>query len=130
MKAKLFIGMASTGVLLLVGACGGSVGESSDGGSSNSSEGGDAAEGQVLFNVTCASCHGQDAKNPSVGKVLRDNTFVQDNSDAELVTFVKQGRLAGDPKNTTNTDMPANGGNPSLAEKDLVSIIAYLKSIQ
>jgi mono/diheme cytochrome c family protein len=133
-KTKWFIGMASAGVLLFAGACGGSDDESSDGGSDSSSEessgGGDAAEGQELFNATCASCHGQDAENPSVGKDLRDNTFVQDNSDAELVAFVKQGRPASDPANTTGTDMPAKGGNPSLTDEDLESIVAYVKSLQ
>jgi mono/diheme cytochrome c family protein len=125
--------MASAAVLLFAGACGGSDDESSDGGSDSSEEssgGGDAAEGQELFNATCASCHGKDAENPSVGKDLRDNTFVQDNSDAELVAFVKEGRPASDPDNTTGTDMPAKGGNPSLTDEDLDSIVAYLKSIQ
>lgn len=132
MKTKWFIGMASAAVLLFAGACGGSDDESSDGGSDGSEEsgGGDTAEGQELFNATCASCHGKDAENPSVGKDLRDNTFVQDNSDAELVAFVTKGRSASDPDNTTGTDMPAKGGNPSLTEEDLQSIVAYLKSIQ
>jgi disulfide bond formation protein DsbB len=131
-KTKWFIGTASVAVLLFAGACGGE--DSSDGGSDNGSEessgGGDAADGQELFNATCASCHGQDAENPSVGKDLRDNAFVQDNSDAELVAFVKKGRPASDPDNTTGTDMPAKGGNPSLSDEDLESIATYLKSLQ
>jgi mono/diheme cytochrome c family protein len=126
-KTKWLIGMASAGVLMFAGACGGGD-DSSDG--DESSGGGDAAEGQELFNATCASCHGKDAENPSVGKDLRDNTFVQDNSDTELVAFVKQGRPASDPDNTTGTDMPAKGGNPSLTDEDLESIVAYVKSLQ
>jgi disulfide bond formation protein DsbB len=119
--------MASAAVLLFAGACGGS---DEEGGGDGGGGGGDTAEGQELFNATCASCHGKDAENPSVGKDLRDNTFVQDNSDAELVAFVKEGRPASDPDNTTGTDMPAKGGNPSLTDEDLDSIVAYLKSIQ
>jgi cytochrome c5 len=138
-KTKWFIGTASVAVLLFAGACGGdddSADGGSDNGGDNSSEessgggGGDVAEGQELFNATCATCHGQDANNPSVGKDLKNNTFVQDNSDAELVAFVKKGRPASDPANTTGTDMPAKGGNPSLSDEDLESIAAYLKTLQ
>lgn len=123
MKTKWFLGMASAGVLLFAGAC------SSDEKSDDNGGGGDVAKGQELFNATCASCHGKDAENPSVGKDLKDNTFVKDNSESELVTFVEKGRSASDPDNTTDTDMPPKGGNPSLSEDDIKDIVSYLKSI-
>lgn len=128
-KTKWFIGAASAAVLLFAGACGGSDEKSDDKGDNGESSG-EVAEGQELFNGTCASCHGKNADNPSVGKDLKNNTFVKDTSNADLVAFVTKGRPSSDPDNTTGVDMPAKGGNPSLSEEDLNSIVAYLKSIQ
>jgi disulfide bond formation protein DsbB len=100
------------------------------GGGTGGGGGGDVAAGQEAFNASCASCHGKDGLNPTVGKDLIASTFVTDTSDADLVTFIETGRGTDDPANTTGVAMPAKGGNPSLSAEDLQGIVAYLKSLQ
>jgi disulfide bond formation protein DsbB len=55
--------------------------------------------------------------------------FIAGKSDGELVEFIKQGRPADDPFNTTGVAMPAKGGNPLLDDQDLYHIVAYLRLI-
>ncbi|WP_448601203.1 hypothetical protein [Thermoflexus hugenholtzii] len=42
--------------------------------------------------------------------------------------FIKKGRPATDPANTTGVDMPPKGGNPALTDQDLADIIAFLRT--
>jgi disulfide bond formation protein DsbB len=64
-----------------------------------------------------------------LGKDLTTSQFVKDKSDAELVAFVKQGRPASDPANTTGVDMPPRGGNPALSDTDLANIVAFIRTL-
>ena len=91
---------------------------------------GDAAKGAVVFKGTCISCHGPDAKGlPKLGKDLTTSEFVAQQSDAQLLKFVKTGRPASDPANTNKVDMPPRGGNPALTDDDLINVIAFVRSI-
>jgi len=47
-----------------------------------------------------------------------------------MVDFLREGRRANHPENTTGIDMPPRGGNPSLTDQDLADITAYLRQIQ
>ena len=90
----------------------------------------DAAHGKELF-VTCAACHGPDAKGlPNLGKDITASAFVKDKTDDELVAFLKVGRDAGDPLNTTGVAMPPKGGNPVLVDADLLDLVAYMRELQ
>jgi len=116
---------------LAAAACGGS----DDGGSSDATAAppgaGIAAEGERIFGETCSTCHGPDAMGiEGLGKALVDNEFVQTHSDDELVDFLRIGRLASDPLNTTGVDMPPKGGNPSLDDTDLLDVVAYVRTLQ
>lgn len=92
---------------------------------------GNVADGEVLFQQSCASCHGPDAKGVAgLGKDMTTSTFIQGLSDEELLTFVKSGRPTGDPLNTTGVDMPPKGGNPALTDAQLLDIIAFIHSVQ
>lgn len=93
--------------------------------------GGDVANGEKLFQGTCAACHGADAKGiQGLGKPLANSQFVQGLSDDDLVAFIKAGRPASDPENTTGVGMPPKGGNPSLSDDDLLDIVAFLRTLQ
>jgi len=89
------------------------------------------AEGKDLFQQSCSACHGSDGKGlPGLGKDLTTSEFVKGLTDDELLEFVKRGRPASDPQNTTGVDMPPKGGNPALTDDQIKAIITYIRSIQ
>lgn len=91
---------------------------------------GDPAEGKENFKV-CAGCHGPDGEGiANLGKNLHNNAFLADMTDEEAVAFLKVGRPATDPLNTTGVDMPPKGGNPALDEEDLYDIVAYVRTLK
>jgi disulfide bond formation protein DsbB len=88
-------------------------------------------QGQKLFVTSCASCHGADGKGmPGLGKDFTKSAFVAGLDDDKLIAFIKQGRPASDPANTTKVDMPPKGGNPSLNDEKLDLIVGYLRLLQ
>jgi len=91
---------------------------------------GDAANGAKIYSMICIACHGPDAKGVTcLGKDLTTSEWVATQSDAQLVEFIKTGRDAGDPLNTTGVSMPPKGGNPAMSEQEIVDIVAYVRSI-
>jgi disulfide bond formation protein DsbB len=89
------------------------------------------ASGSKLFAMTCAACHGKDARGlKGNGKDLVASEFCKSLDDDALLAFVQKGRDPSDPANTTGVGMPARGGNPALSEDDLLDIIAYLRVLQ
>ena len=91
---------------------------------------GDAAKGEELF-LACSACHGKNGEGvPGLGKDMAHSEFIAGATDKELVEFIKTGRPASDPLNTTGVDMPPKGGNPALSEEDLYDIVAYIHILQ
>lgn len=89
------------------------------------------ASGQATFKATCAVCHGPEGKGiPRLGKPLRNNPFVQQHSSEELVQFIKVGRAPTDPENTTGAAMPPLAGQPSLKERRIENVVAFLRTMQ
>lgn len=125
-------------IMLSLGLVAAACGDSDNGGAANGDDSGQAAggggasgDGQELYSATCASCHGPDAKGlEGLGKDLTDSEFAIGLSDDDLVAFIKQGRSASDPLNTTGVDMPAKGGNPALTDDDLHAIVDYLRTLE
>lgn len=117
-------GLLAIAALVAIG-CGGGGGEGGGG-----TAGGDlAAKGEVLYQKTCATCHGADGHGmPKLGKDLHDNEFTKGLGDQEMLTFVKEGRPAWHEDNTQGVDMPPKGGNPSLTDDDLLAIIAFQRT--
>ena len=90
----------------------------------------DIAQGETIFASTCSACHGQDAKGlPNLGKDLTTSEYVRDNDDETLLELLVVGRPSGHELNTTGVDMPPKGGNPSLSEDDLMTVVAFMRSI-
>ncbi|MFN3929606.1 MAG: c-type cytochrome, partial [Thermoflexus sp.] len=90
---------------------------------------GSPEKGKELFLGSCASCHGPDAKGlPGLGKDMTTSEFIRKQTDAQLLEFIKKGRPATDPANTTGVDMPPKGGNPALTDQDLADIIAFIRT--
>ncbi|HAJ37969.1 MAG TPA: hypothetical protein DCL15_20045 [Chloroflexi bacterium] len=86
--------------------------------------------GQTAYLRYCAVCHGPDAQGrPGLGKNLITSSFVADQSDADLVQFIREGRPADDPLNTTGIAMLPYGGQPTLSDADLTNLVAYMRSV-
>ena len=90
----------------------------------------DYDNGSTIYDNACVACHGADAKGvPSLGKDLTTSTFADGLTDEELVSFIIEGRPAGDPLNTTGVDMLPRGGNSGLSDHDLFDVVAYLRTL-
>jgi len=114
---------------LLLVACGGNAGAPDT--AAPAASVGDAVKGKTLYQQSCASCHGQNGEGvPGLGKDMAHSDFINGLTDAELVEFIKQGRSASDPLNTTNIDMPPKGGNPALNDEGIYDIVAFIRSIR
>jgi disulfide bond formation protein DsbB len=91
---------------------------------------GDVEAGKQLYGTVCVACHGPEAKGvQGLGKDLTTSTFLADLDDAGVVEFLKRGRDAGDPLNTTGIAMPPKAGNPALTDQDMLNITAFLRTI-
>lgn len=78
----------------------------------------------------CAACHGTDARGISgLGKGLANSKYVRERTDQEVLDFVIVGRTIWDEANTTGVAMPARGGNPGLSDESILSIIAYVRTL-
>ena len=109
--------------LIVAVGCGG-------GGGGGSTADAGVKAGKAVFDRVCATCHGKDANGlPKLGKGLRNNEFTQSQSDGELVEFLKKGRPATHPLNTTGVDMPPKGGDPTIQEEDLQNVVKFLRTL-
>jgi disulfide bond formation protein DsbB/mono/diheme cytochrome c family protein len=87
------------------------------------------ARGKVLFDESCAACHGLRGEGTASGRPLTDSSLVKTGSQAELLEFIRLGRTANDPHNTTGQAMPAGGGRADASDQDVTAIIAYIRSL-
>lgn len=91
---------------------------------------GDAANGKKIYDVLCIACHGPTAEGvQGLGKNLVTSEYTRQQTDAQLVEFIKVGRQVGDPLNTTGVAMPPKGGNPALSDQEIADIVAFLREI-
>lgn len=85
-------------------------------------------EGGIDYGTYCTACHGPDAQGlEGVGPNLLISENVQNWSDAELHTFIVNGRAADHPDNVSGIAMPARGGFPNLRDDQIDNIIAFLR---
>jgi mono/diheme cytochrome c family protein len=124
------------GMLSLVGAaCGGGDDDAATGADDGATattavSTASAADGQALYDATCTACHGEGGVGiEGLGLPLIANQFISGMDDGAVIEFIKVGRDAADPANTTGVAMPAKGGNPALSDADLASIVAYLRTL-
>jgi disulfide bond formation protein DsbB len=91
----------------------------------------ESPDGAALYKLTCPACHGQDAKGmQGLGKDMTTSEFIKQRSDQEMVEFIKQGRAADDPLNTTGIAMPPKGLNPALSDEDILAIVKFIRSLR
>lgn len=86
-------------------------------------------QGRAIYARACANCHGAQGEGmPMLGRGLQDNAFMEARTDSELVDFLKEGRPSNHELNTTGVDMPPRGGDPSLDDQKLESLVAFLRT--
>ncbi len=76
-------------------------------------------DGAVVFDQRCAACHGADAEG-LIGPGLRDNAFIQSETDEGMVAFEKAGR--------PQLGMPAWEG--ILSEGEIRAVVEFLRTLQ
>ncbi|HZJ48803.1 MAG TPA: cytochrome c, partial [Acidimicrobiia bacterium] len=87
--------------------------------------------GKQIVSESCSACHGSDFNGVSgLGPSFFDNGFIQSEGDADLVVFIKVGRLNNDPENKSGVAMPPYGGNPRLTDADLADVVTFLRILQ
>jgi disulfide bond formation protein DsbB len=89
----------------------------------------DLAAGQELYANNCAVCHGADAQGlPNLGSSLVESPMIHAQSAGDALAFVRAGRAADAPDNTTGIAMPPSGGHPELSDEEILAIIDYLQT--
>lgn len=78
------------------------------------------ANGQWLFNLTCAQCHGTNGYGTQMAPALNNQQFLKDTPDAAIQQIIALG--------IPGTRMPAWGGR--LTEYDINSLVAFLRSLE
>ncbi len=85
--------------------------------------------GQQLYQEACAACHGAHGEGISgLGTSLTASPLVQQQTESDLLTYIRHGLAAADPNNGSGIAMPASGGRPDLSDEDLLAIIRYLRA--
>lgn len=80
--------------------------------------------GKPLYENNCAVCHGYDGEGAMPGvRSMTSNSLWTEKSDQELVTIIINGVESTDGP----VSMPPKGGNPALTEKQIQSIVSYLR---
>lgn len=84
----------------------------------------DTQLGKAIYSQTCIACHGANGKGtlPGVSNFKSaDGPLAK--SDAELAKSINEGLATPGAA----LSMPARGGNPSLSDDEIQSLIAYLR---
>lgn len=86
--------------------------------------------GRDLYAMSCAACHSPSGRGvPGIGKDLVNSWFIAAMDDHQLQEFIRVGRPAESPDNTTRVAMPPMGGH-DLTHEDLVTLVAYMRVLQ
>jgi cbb3-type cytochrome c oxidase subunit III len=78
------------------------------------------AEGQLLFNIACKSCHGVDGYGSAMAPALNNQLFLAETPDAAIYQIIAGG--------VPETLMPAWGSR--LTDRDIQSLVAFLRSME
>ncbi|MCS6773460.1 MAG: disulfide oxidoreductase [Thermoflexales bacterium] len=76
-----------------------------------------------IYNQSCIGCHGP----ANAGMILVRPEFLRENSDLELLAFMRAGRAANAPDNFSGQAMPANGGRIDLTDAQILALIRLMR---
>ena len=78
--------------------------------------------GKDIYNKSCIACHGANGEGAISGVPKLSERLPQSSHDVHF-QHIKNGLLSpGSPM-----AMPANGGNPNLADEDIAAVLKYIK---
>jgi mono/diheme cytochrome c family protein len=87
-------------------------------------------EGASNYGTYCIACHGQNAQGiAGLGPNLVANRYMARHDDDAVLQFVIEGRPADHPDNESGIAMPARAGFPNLEDEEIMTIIAYLRTL-
>jgi cbb3-type cytochrome c oxidase subunit III len=78
------------------------------------------ADGQLLFNIACKSCHGLDGYGTAMAPAVNNQIFLSETPDAAIYQIIAGG--------VPDTLMPAWGSR--LNDRDIQSLVAFLRSME
>ena len=78
------------------------------------------AQGEWLYGLLCAQCHGSTGFGTAMAPALNNQTFLNETPDAAIQQIVSLG--------VPGTNMPAWGGR--LSDADIAALTAYLRSLE
>jgi len=88
----------------------------------------DRVDGSALYALHCAACHGSDrAGVAELGVTLLGSSYIARTNNNELVSFLKVGRMPGQPGNVSGRVMP---GFSYLADAELEALADFLRRPQ
>jgi len=88
------------------------------------------ARGHRLYAVSCAACHGVDARGvPNLGRNLKMGFALYTPND-QLAQMIIRGRMPGEPGHLSQIPMPPKGGQPDFSDSDIADVVVYLRSLQ
>lgn len=91
---------------------------------------GAALDGQITYLRYCAVCHGPHAEGvQSLGQGFRDNDLIPAISDDRLKMLIRAGLPADHERNHTGIEMLPYGGQPSLTDAEMATLVAYMRAI-
>jgi len=79
-----------------------------------------------LYSRACAGCHGP----ANAGLQLIRAEYLASQSDLEVMALIRAGRSTADPQNFSGSAMPANGGQVSLSDEQLLALVRYLRTLR
>jgi mono/diheme cytochrome c family protein len=87
--------------------------------------------GRETFLAACVVCHGPRGHGlTGLGKPLRNNPFVQESSDGELIALITNGRDADDPASSSGTLMPPRGASVVVTDERIPALVRFLRTMQ
>lgn len=85
------------------------------------------AAAPAVYMTNCVACHGADAQGvEGLGLPLAGSELVAQSSEAEIVEFLKAGRMPGSPDSVTGIPMPSFAWMP---QGELEEVAGYLKTL-
>jgi mono/diheme cytochrome c family protein len=123
MRTKLLWGVGAVGILALTIAVV-ATGRNSGSGDSAAS-GGDTVAGKVVFEGTCAACHGVEGVGTNVGPPLVHQYYRPGHhADGAFTLAIRNG------VQPHHWDFGAMPPQPGLSDQDVVDVTAYVRQIQ